>query len=80
MPMQRTFSSYDPTSPEHLVAKAQLEELAAWKKAADMKLIACIVEVVCLVVITAAVVTASVAICGWVANHHDMLWFYPWSK
>lgn len=80
MPIQRTLPKHDPTSPECLVAKSQLEESALWKKAAELKLITCIVEIVCLLAITIAVVFASVAICDWVANHHDMMWLYPWSK
>lgn len=80
MPIQRTLPKHDPTSPECLVAKSQLEESALWKKAAEAKMITCLVEIVCALVVTAAVVITAVAVCNWTATHHDMLWFYPWSK
>lgn len=71
MPIERTFTrKCDPTSPECLVAKTKIEELSARKKAAEVKQIVYLVVIICSLVITAAIVFASVAFCKWAGEHY----------
>lgn len=71
---------HDPTSPECLVAKNQLEVIDEAKKSIEFANICKLVNLVCTLAVTISIVFASVAICSWVANHHDMIWFYLLSE
>lgn len=43
---------HDPTSPECLAKEAQIEESNAWKKAAEVRMVASVVEIACLLLMT----------------------------
>lgn len=64
---------HDPTSPQCLVAKSQLETLEKNKKAIEFANISNLINIICTLVITIAVVFAAVAICKWTVEHKTIV-------
>ena len=77
------YDDHDPTSPECLVAKTQIEESCAWKKAAKIKAVASVIVAICAIISTIAIIVAAVSVSNWAAKHHDNFYIlhqHDWEK
>ena len=71
MPIQRTCPEHDPTSPEIVLSHRMMKQMDEQDKALQLNCITNLVHIACALVVTAAMVFIAVAICSWVAEHHD---------